>query len=266
LVSTAIRLPIKRDRETIRVPLVAFAWEPYLLWVNRDGRRFIAEDAVRAFSCGNAVSRQPGNVCFVLFDRSSCELISERGFLQGRPLPDAPVELQREALPGLHEALEAEAEKGTLRIAQSWAEIAEYMGCDKAALETTIAVYNDACCRNHDAVFCKDRENLVPLLSPPYYAIKCTSAFLDTIGGIKINERMQVIDTEDCVIPGLYAAGVITGGWEGDDYCTQLMGSARGFALTSGRIAGKNAAEFVGVSQPARDPKEKRSQVPYETR
>jgi fumarate reductase flavoprotein subunit len=250
LVSTAVRLPIMRgEEETIRLPLVSFAWEPYLVWVNKYGRRFMAEDAGRAFEGGNAVARQPDNLCFVLFDGAICRTLSEQGFLRGRPLPDAPAEMQRGPLPGLDEALRLQAEKGTLHIAQSWAEMAKWIGCDGAALETTIAEYNDACAHNYDSLFCKDRENLLPLCTPPYYAIKCTSAFLDTIGGIKIDEEMQVLNSEGCSIPGLFAAGVITGGWETDTYFFHLLGSARGFALTSGRIAGANAAAYVGGSQ-----------------
>ena len=245
LVNTNIRLPITRgERETIRVPLVSFAWEPYLLWVNSDGRRFVTEEA-RAFDAGNAVARQPGNLCFVLFDTAICTKISERGFRRGRPLPDAPAELQRGPLPGLPEALEAQAQLGAIKIAASWSEIAKWVGCDKMALETTVAEYNDACAHNYDPLFCKDRENLVPLLSPPYYAIRCASAFLDTIGGIKINERTEVMNTAGQVIPGLYAAGVVTGGWEGETYCFRLLGSARGFSLTAGRIAGANAAAYM---------------------
>jgi len=56
---------------------------------------------------------------------------------------------------------------------------------------------------------------------------------------------MEVIDKQDNPIPGLYAAGVDVGGWESDTYCDRLSGSAFGFAINSGRIAGENAAEFV---------------------
>jgi fumarate reductase flavoprotein subunit len=247
LVDTNVRLPIQQgEHGTLRVPLVAFAWEPYLLWVNNDGRRFATEEA-RAFDGGNAVARQPGNACFILFDDTTCRKISAQGFRRGRPLPDAPAELQRGPLPGLHEALETQAEQGLIKIAESWGEIAGWVGCDLAELEATVTEYNDACAHNYDPLFCKDRENLVPLLSPPYYAIRCTSAFLDTIGGIKIDEHMRVIGTAGRAIPGLYAAGVVTGGWEGDTYCFRLLGSARGFSLTGGRIAGANATAYANA-------------------
>jgi len=49
---------------------------------------------------------------------------------------------------------------------------------------------------------------LEALHTPPCYALKCYPAFLETIGGIKINHHMEVRDQEDHPIPGLYAAGI----------------------------------------------------------
>jgi fumarate reductase flavoprotein subunit len=95
-------------------------------------------------------------------------------------------------------------------------------------------------------MFIKDPKYLLPLRTPPYYAIKCYSGFLGTIGGIKINHNMEVINHQDNPILGLYAAGVDTGGWQGNTYAGRdLPGSAFGFAINSGRIAGENAANYV---------------------
>jgi len=73
--------------------------------------------------------------------------------------------------------------------------------------------------------------------SAPYYAIRGQAFICDAIGGIKINERMEVLDSEDEPIPGLYAAGSTTGCWESESYCYELTGHLLGFALNSGRIA-----------------------------
>ena len=72
--------------------------------------------------------------------------------------------------------------------------------------------------------------------------------FPHTIGGIKINERMEVISQTGKPITGLYAAGVVTGGWEGETYCPYSLGSAHRFRISSGRIAGKSAAKFCSAS------------------
>ena len=101
-----------------------------------------------------------------------------------------------------------------------------------------------ACDKGFDPLFAKDYKYMVPLRTPPYYAIKSNSDFLDTIGGIKINEHMEVLDKKDNPIPGLYAAGVAAGGWQGDTYCVILSGAASGFAINSGRIAAENTIKF----------------------
>ncbi len=65
------------------------------------------------------------------------------------------------------------------------------------------------------------------------------------MGGLKINEQMEVLNQQDDPIPGLYAAGVDTGGWTCDTYCADLPGTAFGYALNSGRIAGESIARFL---------------------
>ncbi len=246
LVSTSILLNIVgKGGEPIKVPLVALAWEPTLLWVNKNGERFITEDDAGPFNGGNAVAMQPDNTAFVLFDAATVQRITQRGGLRGSPLRNAPLAAQQSPLPNLHEELVCQAEAGRMKISDSLREIAHWIGVDPAILKAAIDEYNAACDEGCDRLFAKQPENLIPVRTPPFYALKCSSAFLDTIGGIKINERMEVVSQAGKPILGLYAAGVITGGWEGETYCAHLLGSARGFALSSGRIAGKSAARFL---------------------
>ena len=56
---------------------------------------------------------------------------------------------------------------------------------------------------------------------------------------------MQVLDNKFDPIPGVYAVGVDTGGWESDTYNAILSGSTLGFAINSGRIAGENATRYA---------------------
>jgi fumarate reductase flavoprotein subunit len=65
------------------------------------------------------------------------------------------------------------------------------------------------------------------------------------MGGIKINHHMEVLDKNDNPIPGLYAGGIDTGGWESETYNQLLMGTTLSFAYNSGRIAGESATEYV---------------------
>ena len=66
-----------------------------------------------------------------------------------------------------------------------------------------------------------------------------TGGYPATVGGVTINSNAEVIDTEGNVIPGLYAAGEVTGGIHGNN---RLSGNAFSDIMTFGRIAGENAA------------------------
>lgn len=224
-------------------PLMAVALEPDALWLNKKGERFIDEAAsYHHFSSSNAVNRQPENLCFTILDQKMVENKEKRGLFIGLGRPS---EEERTRMPGLEREFKKLAKKGWIKIADTWDEIAGWIGADPEVLKATVKTYNDACDSGYDAIFAKDRRYLSPLKVPPYYAIKGNSDFLDTIGGIKINEKMEGLDKQDKPIPGLFAVGVAAGGWQADTYCDVLSGAASGFAFNSGRIAAENAVKFA---------------------
>ena len=63
------------------------------------------------------------------------------------------------------------------------------------------------------------------------------------LSGLKINTKLQVLDTERNVIPGLYAAGNVSGSFFGNGYPTTVPGLTHSRAWTFGRLAGLNAAD-----------------------
>jgi fumarate reductase flavoprotein subunit len=218
-----------------RVGLASMASEP-ILWVNKLGKRFVDETAgFNRFVCVNAIFRQPDKICYVLFDTAMVKRMAERGF----------VIIFREPMPRLEKELQEQAKRGIVKMSDSWDSIAGWMGANSRVLKSTVEEYNESCHHGYDRLFAKDRLFLDALEKPPYYAVKCNIGFLDTIGGIKINENMEVLNKKEEPIPGLYAAGVVAGGWEGDTYCATISGAASGFAVNSGRIAGENAFNFV---------------------
>jgi fumarate reductase flavoprotein subunit len=114
-------------------------------------------------------------------------------------------------------------------------------------LQATVDEYNGYCEKGHDDLFVKDPKYLRPIKEPKYYAIRARTVFLGTMGGIKINHRMEVMDKKGNVIPGLYAAGYDAGGMYGDSYSIgNSSGLSSSFATNSGRIAGKNALKLIG--------------------
>lgn len=73
----------------------------------------------------------------------------------------------------------------------------------------------------------------------PFYAGPIGMARHHTMGGVKIDVKARVLDRHGKVIPGLYAAGEVTGGIHGTN---RVGGNALGDAFTYGRIAGESAA------------------------
>jgi tricarballylate dehydrogenase len=77
---------------------------------------------------------------------------------------------------------------------------------------------------------------------PPFYAYVVTGGLTFTFGGIKINSKAEVLSKTTSVIPGLYGAGEVTGGFFYNNY---PAGSSLTRCAVFGEIAGKNAADFA---------------------
>jgi succinate dehydrogenase/fumarate reductase flavoprotein subunit len=248
----AVKLDAKdHDGKNIQVRLQELAWEPYTIWMNKHGRRFMDEaHSLAFFASGNAVAQQPDGMAYSLFDSNTVRMMEKEGLvrsgifgiaahtLHGFVPPAVP-------LPGLQRELHKRSDPNFMMISDSWKEIAEWMGAKPEVLKNSIDEYNSACDKSHDNLFVKDAKYLRPIRTAPYCAIKGHASICDAIGGIKINENMEVLDTKDSPIPGLYAAGSTTGCWESESYCYRLTGHLLGFALNSGRIAGENAVAYL---------------------
>jgi fumarate reductase flavoprotein subunit len=220
---------------------VVAAMQPNTIWVNKKGKRFVDEGATFYWpEAANALNRQPDVVCYALFDEKIKEGFIEKGITQGFNRFRSKAKLAE-----LGKMLQSEEGKGGVKIADSWEEISRWIGAVPKVLRNTVTEYNSFCDQEHDKMFAKDQRYLMPLLTPPYYALKCYQSFFGTMGGIKINHHMEVLNHQGNPIPGLYAAGSDTGGWVSDTYSLILPGTTFGFAINSGRIAGENAAQYL---------------------
>jgi fumarate reductase flavoprotein subunit len=220
--------------------------QPDMLMVNKKGERFFDESVhLHAIMdvTGNALSRQPGKVCYALLDSRTMQAVIQKGEpLRGM---DKFVFGDESWTGGLESDFQKDADRGTARIASSWDEIAEWMGAVPGALRGTIDEYNSFCDRGYDEIFAKGRKYLMPLRTPPYYAISGRQVINTTFGGIMINHLTEVINKKYTPIGGLYAAGDNAGSWASATYSHRYPGSAFGFALFSGYTAGENAAKYV---------------------
>jgi fumarate reductase flavoprotein subunit len=214
---------------------------PNAIWVNRRGERF-AREMMQPFEGGNAVYRQPGKVAFAIMDENIRSLLMEPRAMPGRPVTDADRAAQVEKV---NKEFHVQAEKGNIKIAGSLAELADFIGTTPEVFRATVGDYNSFCDKQHDDLFAKDPAYLLALRNPPYYAIRCCLRLLVTHGGIKINHLMEAVDEQDNPIPGLYAAGVETGGTDWGTYNGNLSAHSFGFSIVGGRLAAQNAVAYL---------------------
>ena len=215
------------------------------MWIDPNGRRYVDEGiAFYDTSVGNANARYKSGPTFRILDDYQIERLETYGIDKdpGSKVPPGS------RLMGIRKVINAALENGSEKVfaADSIRELAEKIGVDAGVLEATVAEYNQSCEKGYDSLFAKNPKYLVPLKGPRYYAAKCCTVFLGTKGGIRINENMQAVDKKDHVIQGLYAGGLDAGGMYGDSYpIIPSTGLSSGYALNSGRIAGRNAAKFI---------------------
>ena len=136
-------------------------------------------------------------------------------------------------------------EMGIVVEADSLEDLAEKI--DAPDLKETVEKYNSYAKDGNDPEFNKAKENLKEVSGKKYYAIKGTGYSYSTCGGLNVNENIEVLDKDGNVIPGLYAAGTDSMGVllsEKTGYI-DYGGIDHGWCLTSGKIAGENAAAYA---------------------
>lgn len=183
--------------------------------VNQNGVRFVNElltrDAVSA-----AELEQEGQYAYIIFDQNLRDHLK---------------------------ATEKYVKSGIVVEADSIEGLAEKIGIDPAVLSKTLQDWNGYVKNQHDPDFGRTTGMNADLSAPPYYAIKIAPGIHHTMGGIKINTSAEVINTEGKPIPGLFAAGEVTGGVHGGN---RLGGNAVADIVIFGRIAAESAIEYLG--------------------
>lgn len=212
--------------------------KPHNVWLNRFGRRFADEGIVYNFAqAANACMRQPGGEMWVVFNQAMIEQVLR----DGRDMIEL-IHIPLNAEEKLADTI-TEAEKdGILCKADSFAGLAEFIGCSAENVEDSLNEYNAFCNSGRDALFAKEARYLKPLVSGPFYGIKAGADMLITHGGVRVNEMFQALDSNFMPVDNLFIAGVDFGGADADVYNVVMSGHGFGFAVNSGRIAGANAA------------------------
>ena len=222
--------------------LVGLMRQPYL-WVNQQGKRFFNEGIGNYPFRGNALAGQKGGYAYLIIDGNTKKYLEQEGLDTGAGLVFAGTKLM-----DLDEDFRKAINNGNENVfmTDSIGELGKKIGILPHVLKRTVNEYNGFCEKGHDDLFAKNPRYLRPVKDPAFYALRIFPQFLGTIGGIRINDRMEVLDGNGEPIPGLYAGGYdATGGLYGDTYNLFLPGGSLGFALNSGRIAAENALKYI---------------------
>lgn len=199
---------------------------PYGILVNRDGRRFLDEAPGPTDETYEGVARaiagQPGGIAFAILDASVAEV----------PLAQTAIRTEQPAIE-----------------AADLPQLAAKLGLPAGTLEESVARYNDSCAPGRFSPLELDglatrgldprKSNWArPIVRPPFQAWPIISSIVFTFGGLKVNSRAQVVNTQGDPIPGLYAAGETMGLYYGA--YTGATSVLKGAVF--GRIAGTDAA------------------------
>jgi len=208
--------------------------QPWLR-VNFNGERFMNEDLPWGYECCQ-IMQQPGGVVWAIWDdkwEQECPKMKSQCCKNMGPPQNLWSPKQ------LDDALKNEQ----VITANTIEELAKKMDVPVATFKSTVARYNELARKGKDLDFGKHPDRLTTIEKPLFYACKMKVRYLVILGGLKINTRMQVLDADRNVIPGLYAAGNVSGSFfGGNHYPTTVPGLTHSRAWTFGRLAGLNAA------------------------
>jgi fumarate reductase flavoprotein subunit len=205
--------------------------QPSNLWVNQDAIRVTDESAVGESGC--RIIETQGSL-YSIMDQAGFDKYAAGGAqthysgfadkLVGKPIPGLAAEFEKvKNLPDVF-------------YAQTLGELAKKMGIDVETFKATVERYNGFAKAGKDEEWSKKASNMWPISKAPFYGFRLSSGMLNTNGGIRINTKAQVVDPRYKPIVGLYAAGIVTSGWEGENY---IGGTCQPVALWGGRKAAK---------------------------
>ncbi|QSE92036.1 FAD-dependent oxidoreductase [Rhodococcus pseudokoreensis] len=208
--------------------------------LDASGRRFCDETA--PYGILDTLVRARGNRAFVVFDdaalRPPADQADRYRDCYKQVWPNHPPFRPKNYTADL---VDENVATGKAKAASDLPALAEAIGVPVETLEGEVARYNALAIEGEDTDFGKAGKFLLPLSTPPFYAVEVRPATVNvTSCGLRIDQKARVLRQDGAAIDGLYAAGECTGGILGETY----MGSGNSLANACGfgRIAGEEAA------------------------
>jgi succinate dehydrogenase/fumarate reductase flavoprotein subunit len=208
------------------------------LMVNKNAVRYGNEDRLGSFA-GIAQMQQPDTTVFAIWDSTYAERAAPwtpSGSYYGGP--------SRIPVQTVVEEWEAYVKAGAMVKTDTIEGLAQRFDLPVVTLKATIRRYNVFCKTGNDAEYHKRAPLLIPVETAPFYGATSKSPQLLFIsGGLRTNIKMQVLDKNERVIPGLYAVGTIVGDMYSNIYTFLAPGHNLGATcVTFGYLVGKDIA------------------------
>lgn len=238
------------DYENFDISLLGMASHPYdsyslyrimrrpeALYVNLDGERWIDETA-GLHGSAPALLKQRGQSGWAIFDHAEFERFAKEHI--EHPFDGTEVWILKDYEKDLEYG---KKQDHCAKQADTIEELAVQIGADPEVFKATIERYNEACEKGVDGDFSKDPRFLVPIKQGPFYAFWGQICSEVCLGGVRINEHGEVIDTCGKRIDGIYAVGdnamgVRARGGPGVVSCL-------GWACFSGWFIGESIKEYL---------------------
>lgn len=184
--------------------------------VNQDGKRFVDELQTRDFVSKEILSQK---------DPSAWLIVDQSMFDQSATIAKY-------------------FDKGLLTKCDDYKALADLIGTNEENIKETIENWIETVKNNEDKEFGRKGMDKTrsDLSKPPYYAVQISPGIHHTMGGVQVDTKSEVLDKEGKAIPGLYAAGEVTGGIHG---ANRLGGNAVTDIVVFGRNAAKSAEEYL---------------------
>ena len=183
--------------------------------INAEGKRFIDEVGTRDVVSAAEIA-QTGSYSWLVVDQAMADASS---------------------------VIQGYIKKGYTKSGATYEELAKELEIDPAAFAKTMETWNGYVEAKNDPDFGRT-SFATPLNNGPFYAIKVTAGVHHTMGGVTINSATEVLKADGTAIPGLFAAGEVTGGVHG---ANRLGGTAVADFVVFGRIAGDSAAAYASA-------------------
>ena len=200
------------------------------IYVNKLGLRYVDENAALGVLTDMTVA-QPDHIAYIVMDAKAWKEYVRKS-LEDKLVPNEETLMTWTKI--------VNNGRPVMAVSDNLADAAKTMGVDPEGLAKTVAHWNDMVKAGKDTDF--NRKITGGLGEGPYYIVEQKVRYQTTLGGLKADADLRILDKAGKPIPGLYGAGCVVGGANGADSLTAMMNS---WAIVSGVVSAESAVKSI---------------------